>query len=64
MVMQDRIPAGTRVILPDNTTATAYPDCGIGRPWDGRYRTVQPNPVTGGMRVDVGWQREQLTVIG
>lgn len=63
MTNTNRIPSGTPVTLPDGSTAIAYPDCGIGRPWDGRYVTAQTNPVTGGTRRDHGWTREQLTVI-
>lgn len=54
----DRIPNGTTVRLDDGTTAAAYYD---GR--DGTYRTSQVNPVTGGLRIDLGWRREQLTPI-
>jgi hypothetical protein len=63
MTNTDRIPGGTKVRLPDGSLATAYPDCGIGRPWDGRYVTCQTNPATGGMRRDEGWRRDQLAVI-
>lgn len=51
-----RIPNGTRVRLDDGSLATAYYD------GDGTYRTVQPSG-HGGMRVDLGWRREQLEVI-
>lgn len=63
MTNTDRIPSGTLVRLPDGTSATCYPDCGIGCPWDGCYVTVQPNPVTGGTRRDEGWSRDQLAVV-
>jgi hypothetical protein len=46
---------GTMVSLPDGTSAVAYRDR------DGTYRTVQRNPVTGGVRVDLGWRLEQFT---
>ena len=62
MANTDRIPAGTKVRLPDGSLATAYPDCGIGRPWDGCYVTCQTNPVTGGIRRDEGWRRDQLVI--
>jgi len=54
---------GMRVRLFDGSEALAYHDCSIGRPFDGRYVTVQRNPVTGGERRDHGWAREQLEVI-
>lgn len=57
------IPNGTLVRLPDGSTALAYHDTSIGRPWAGRYRTAQRNAATGGDRVDAGWRRDQLTVI-
>lgn len=60
----DTLPNGTLVRLSDGSEATAYRDCGIGRPWDGRYVTCQTNPVTGETRRDEGWTREQLEVIG
>jgi len=43
------------VSLPDGTSAVAYRDR------DGTYRTVQRNPVTGGVRVYLGWRLEQFT---
>lgn len=58
----NRIPPGALVRLPDGTTARAYPECGIGRPWTGRYATCQINPVTGGERRDEGWTRDQLAL--
>jgi hypothetical protein len=48
---------GTLVKLDDGTTATAFRDS------DGTYRTSQRNLVTGGTRIDLGWRREQLTVV-
>lgn len=61
--IQNALSNGTRVRLSDGSEALAYRDCGIGRPFDGRYVTVQRNPVTGGDRRDCGWAREQLEVI-
>ena len=55
--MTTHIPNGTLVTLDDGSTATAHLDA------DGTYRTAQVNPVTGGTRVDLGWRREQLTVV-
>ncbi len=55
--MTTHIPNGTLVTLPDGTRAAAYNEPG------GTYRTAQHNPVTRGVRVDVGWRREQLTVV-
>lgn len=57
MTNTNRIPNGTLVQLDDGTTALAYNDP------DGTYRTAQLNPVTRGTRVDLGWRREQLTVL-
>lgn len=54
----NRIPNGTKVTLADGTAALAYNDA------DGTYRTTQRNPATGGNRVDFGWRREQLTIVG
>lgn len=56
MTNTNRIPNGSRVRLPDNSVAVAYYD-------GGTYRTAQRNPATGGTRVDLGWRREQLTMI-
>lgn len=53
----NRIPNGTLVTLDDGSKAIATFD---GR--DGTYRTAQVNPVTGGIRYDYGWRREQLSV--
>jgi hypothetical protein len=53
--LTDRIPSGTVVRLDDGSLATAYYD------GDDTYRTCQRNPVTGGIRTDLGWRREQLT---
>lgn len=62
--MRDHIISnGTKVRLPDGSTAIAYRDCGIGRPWAGRYITSQLNPATGGTRCDHGWRRDQLEVL-
>lgn len=52
------IPNGTEVRLGDGSTAIAYFD-----PRYGTYRTAQPNGF-GGVRVDEGWRREQLEVVG
>lgn len=61
MTNSNRIPSGTKVILPDGTAAICYPDTGklgTNTPgFCGRYRTVQ------GGREDTGWTREQLTVV-
>ena len=54
---------GTLVRLPGGALAYASPDRRVGSTWDGTYRTGQRNPVTGGWRVDIGWQREQLEVV-
>lgn len=54
---QNRISNGTPVQLDDGTTAIAYHD------EDGTYRTAQRNRATGGMRIDLGWRREQLTPV-
>lgn len=48
---------GSKVKLDDGTLATAYRDA------DGTYRTAQRNLVTGGTRIDLGWRREQLTLV-
>ena len=58
MANMNNIRNGTRVRLDDGSIATAYNEPG------GTYRTAQRNPVTGGTRIDLGWRREQLTVIG
>jgi hypothetical protein len=58
MTNTDTIPNGSTVKLDDGTTAVAYFD-----PRDRTYWTVQTNPVTGGVRTDEGWRREQLTVL-
>lgn len=58
MDMTTRIPNGALVLLDDGTTALAYYD------GDDTYRTVQMNLVTRGDRVDLGWRREQLLVVG
>jgi hypothetical protein len=60
--MTNTVPTGALVILPDGSQARCYRDCGIGRPWDGRYVTCQVNPVTGGTRRDEGWTRDQLVI--
>lgn len=57
MANSNRIPNGTPVMLDDGTTALAYYD------GDGTYRTAQRNRATGGNRIDLGWRREQLTVV-
>lgn len=49
---------GTPVRLDDGSVACATYD-----PRDGTYRTAQRNPVTGGIRYDYGWRREQLVVL-
>lgn len=59
MTNTNRIPNGTKVKLDDGSEALAYFD-----PRCGTYRTAQRNPVTGGTRIDEGWRREQLTVVG
>lgn len=56
------IPNGAKVQLPDGSEALCYRDCGIGRPWNGRYITRQRNPVTGGERIDTDWRRDQLVL--
>lgn len=58
MTNTNRIPNGTKVTLADGTAALAYNDA------DGTYRTTQRNLATGGNRVDFGWRREQLTIVG
>lgn len=58
MTNTNRIPNGSLVRLSDGSTATAYYD-----PRDGTYRTTQPSGF-GGYRIDEGWRREQLTVVG
>lgn len=58
----DRLAPGTPVSLPDGTIAYASPDVRVGSRWDGTYRTSQPT-VGGGHRIDIGWQRDQFTVI-
>lgn len=62
MTNSNRIPAGTKVLLPDGTAAICYPDTGkLGTDspgFCGWYRTYQ------GGRWDTGWAREQLTVLG
>lgn len=55
------LPDGARVRLPDGTTAIAYRDSGIGRPWDGTYVTAQL--LNGIERRDAGWRRDYLEVI-
>jgi hypothetical protein len=54
----DRIPSGATVLLPDGSTAIAYPETGrlgtAGAGFCGRYRTMQ------GRREDTGWTRAQL----
>lgn len=57
MTTTNRIANGTTVTLDDGSEAVAYYD------GDGTYRTCQRNPVTGGMRTDLGWRREQLTPV-
>lgn len=52
-----RIPNGTQVRLDDGSLATAYYD------GDDTYRTSQPSG-HGGTRIDRGWRREQLEVVG
>ena len=59
--MNKTLPHGTRVRLPDGTIASAYRDCGIGRPWDGTYVTTQI--LHGVERRDSGWRREQFEVL-
>jgi hypothetical protein len=61
MTTPTNIPSGSRVRLPDGTIATCYRDCGIGRPWAGRYVCVQT--VNGIERRDTGWRAEQLEVL-
>lgn len=56
MTNTNRIPNGTLVKLDDGTTALAYLDR------DGTYRTAQRSQF-GGTRIDLGWRREQLTVM-
>ena len=52
-------PNGTKVRLDDGSVALACYDAR-----DRTYHTAQRNPVTGGTRIDEGWRREQLTVVG
>lgn len=52
-----RLAPGIPVRVDDNSLALAYPE------GDGTYRTEQRDPVTGGMRVETGWRREQLTPV-
>ncbi len=52
-----RIPSGTQVRLPDGTLALAYHD------GNDVYRTAQESG-HGGTRVDLGWRRDMLDVVG
>lgn len=52
------IPNGALVRMPDGSIARAYPDL------DDTYRTAQPSGHSDhGVRVDLGWRREQLEVV-